>query len=44
MQSNGQFADNTPAQTTIATVGGQDAIAEAWVDGKGFVMIPFDAQ
>lgn len=43
MQSNGQFADNTPAQTTIATVGGQDAIAEAWVDGKGFVMIPFDA-
>lgn len=42
-QSNGEFANNTPAQTTIATVGGQDAIAEAWVDGKGFVMIPFDA-
>lgn len=43
MQSNGQFAGNTPAQTTIATVGGRDAIAEAWVDGKGFVVIPFDA-
>ena len=42
LQSNGKFADNTPAQTTLATAGGQDCIGEAWVDGKGWVIIPVD--
>lgn len=42
LQSNGQFADNTPAQKALATTNGADCIGEAWVDGKGYVIIPVD--
>ena len=42
LQSNGQFAGNTPAQKALATTNGADCIGEAWVDGKGYVIIPVD--
>ncbi len=42
LQSNGQFADNTPAQKALATTNGADCIGEAWVDGKGWIIIPVD--
>ena len=42
-QSNGSFADNTPAQTVVAAnANGTNCIGEAWVDGKAWMIIPVD--
>ena len=43
LQSNGSFAEGTPAQATIgANANGTGCIGEAWVDGKGWIIIPVD--
>ncbi len=42
LQSNGQFAENTPAQTALAQTNGADCIGEAWVDNFGWMIIPVD--
>ncbi len=41
LQSNGSFA-NGPEQVALAQTNGADCIGEAWVDGKGYVIIPVD--
>ena len=42
LQGNGSFGNNTPAQATIGTTNGANCIGEAWVDGKGYIIIPVD--
>jgi len=42
LQSNGSFADGTPAQATLGTANGANCIGEAWVDGFGWIIIPVD--
>ena len=42
LQSNGSFADAALAQATIGTTLGANCIGEAWVDGKGYIIIPVD--
>lgn len=42
LQSNGQFANNEPAQTTLGTTNGADCIGEAWVGDMGWLIIPVD--
>ena len=42
LQSNGSFADEAYAQTTIATTLGADCIGEAWAGDYGYVIIPVD--
>ncbi len=43
LQSNGKFANDTPAQTVVAAnANGTDCIGEAWVDGMGWIIIPVD--
>ena len=41
LQSNGSFA-NGPEQVALAQTNGANCIGEAWVDGKGYIIIPVD--
>jgi len=41
LQGNGSFKDG-PEQVALATANGDNCIGEAWVDGKGYVIIPVD--